>query len=58
MSLGVADWFDTADIVLQAWGEVFCGRMKLYSAPLQKKPSKLQALGLSGATSTELGNLA
>ncbi len=37
MSLGVADWFDTADIVLQAWGEVFCGRMKLYSAPLQKK---------------------
>lgn len=28
MSLGVADWFDTADIVLRAWGEVFCKSMR------------------------------
>lgn len=29
MSLGVADWFDMAGIVLRAWGEVFCESMRL-----------------------------
>lgn len=28
MSLGVADWFDMADIVPRAWGEVFCESMR------------------------------
>lgn len=64
MSLGVADWFDTADIVLRAWGEVFCESMRPnetlfrpFAKPFPFAP-ELEALGLSGATSMALGNLA